>query len=65
VDSIESLIQRARGALLYEHPKHVVSRFVREGVPVYAAVNAVRAAEVLGLPKSETSEVERGLAYLG
>ena len=64
MDSIESLIQRARGALLYEHPKHVVSRFVREGVPVYAAVNAVRAAEVLGLPDG-LPEVERGSAYPG
>ena len=44
---IETLIRRARIALLYEPVEAVVSRFVREGVCVEVAVNAIRAAEVL------------------
>jgi hypothetical protein len=44
---IETLIRRARIALLYEPVEAVVSRFVQEGVCVEVAINATRAAEVL------------------
>ena len=44
---IETLIRRARIALLYEPVEAVVSRFVQEGVCVEVAINATRAAEFL------------------